>query len=295
MIADERRKMWLIFLGGMRRAVATLLPALLVLLLYPVPPSSHGEQKPVSRGLPANELLRLGERMYREGVLPSGKPMNAVVAGDIPVEGTMFSCISCHLRSGFGSYEGTVYSPPVSGRRLFMAFGKVEEPVTADDLLMIPYWLRPTIRRMPYTDKTLGQAIREGIDYAGRELNNVMPRYLLDDDDLGTLIHYLKGLSNEISPGVTDTELRFSASTSLEYFGNMPMVNGVTYGKYDVEPRIYRMRFIGGTDSRTWILRLEDRANPGVAIPFWQVGSEQGLLPNPVSRTQMDLMPGRAS
>lgn len=85
----------------------------------------------------------------------------------------------------------------------------------------------------------------------------------------------------------------FSAtSTSLEYFGNMPLVNGVVYGKYDVEPRVNRMRFIGGTDSRTWGLQLEDRATPGVAIPFWQIGSEQGFLNNPVARTLMDIMPG---
>lgn len=81
-------------------------------------------------------------------------------------------------------------------------------------------------------------------------------------------------------------------STTLEYFGNMPLVNGVVYGKYDMEPRVYRMRFIGGTDSRTWVLQLEDRATPGVAIPFWQIGSEQGLLNTPVQRTNMDLLPG---
>jgi len=82
-----------------------------------------------------------------------------------------------------------------------------------------------------------------------------------------------------------------AASTSLEYFGNMPVVNGVTYGKYDVEPRVYRMRFIGGTDSRTWIMQLVSRST-GSVIPFWQIGSEQGFLNNPVSRDNMDLMPG---
>jgi len=83
-----------------------------------------------------------------------------------------------------------------------------------------------------------------------------------------------------------------ATSGTLEYFGNIPMVNGVIYGKYDVERRVYRMRFIGGTDSRTWILQLEDRAAPGVPIPFWQIGTEQGMLNNPVSRNNIDLMPG---
>jgi len=123
----------------------------LVLLFYVVPPPAHGEQTPVSGELRANELIRLGERIYREGILPSGKPVYAMVSGDVPVKGTMFSCMSCHSRSGLGTYEGTVYSPAVSGRRLFMAFGNVSEPVTPDDLLMLPYWLRPAIRRVPYT------------------------------------------------------------------------------------------------------------------------------------------------
>jgi spore coat protein A len=95
-------------------------------------------------------------------------------------------------------------------------------------------------------------------------------------------------------PLLADTAQRgpYSATNgTLEYFGNMPMVNGVVYGKYDVEPRVYRMRFIGGTDSRTWEMQLVRRDTLAV-IPFWQIGTEQGLLANPVQRTSIDLMPG---
>jgi uncharacterized repeat protein (TIGR02543 family) len=82
-----------------------------------------------------------------------------------------------------------------------------------------------------------------------------------------------------------------ATSASLEYVGNMPVVNGVPYGSYNVEPRVYRMRFIGGTDSRTWIMQLKNRTTDTV-IPFWQIGTEQGFLNNPVQRTSMVLMPG---
>ncbi|NVO00965.1 MAG: multicopper oxidase domain-containing protein, partial [Geobacteraceae bacterium] len=82
-----------------------------------------------------------------------------------------------------------------------------------------------------------------------------------------------------------------ATSATLEFFGNMPVVNGVVYGNYNVEPTVYRMRFIGGTDSRTWSLQLQDRATLTV-IPFWQIGSEQGFLKNPVQRQDMLLMPG---
>jgi FtsP/CotA-like multicopper oxidase with cupredoxin domain len=95
-------------------------------------------------------------------------------------------------------------------------------------------------------------------------------------------------------PSITDTELRGpyeAPNGSLEYFGNMPMVNGVVYGKFDVEPRFYRMRLIGGTDSRTWVLRLVSRST-GSIIPVWQIASEQGKLAHPVQRDTFDLMPG---
>ncbi len=82
-------------------------------------------------------------------------------------------------------------------------------------------------------------------------------------------------------------------STTLEYFGNIPMVNGVTYGKYDVKSTVYRMRFIGGSDSRSWIMALNTQDdNLGTAIPFYQISSEQGFLNAPVQRTSMLLMPG---
>jgi FtsP/CotA-like multicopper oxidase with cupredoxin domain len=90
-----------------------------------------------------------------------------------------------------------------------------------------------------------------------------------------------------------------ATSSTLEFFGNMPVVNGVVYGKYNVEPRVYRMRFIGGTDSRTWIMRLkiagtgtDSVTNPARYLPFWQIGTEQALLNSPVKRESMLLMGG---
>src|SRR5512139_3881610 len=58
------------------------------------------------------EIFSLGERMYRDGILPSGKVMDAYIHGDVEVDSTAFSCASCHLRAGLGSVEGGVVTPP---------------------------------------------------------------------------------------------------------------------------------------------------------------------------------------
>jgi hypothetical protein len=154
---------------------------------------------------------RLGERMYRKGVLPSGKPMQALVKGDVPTEGTMFSCVTCHLRSGMGSVEGAVPAPPISGPRLYaprFRFPKRPPRRKPRESRSSP---GPDPVRPAYTDATLARALREGIDPSGRTLDATMPRFLLDDGDMSILIGYLKNLSAGNAPGVTDTTLRFAS------------------------------------------------------------------------------------
>ena len=69
--------------------------------------------------LTAEEKLVLGERMYREGILPNGEPIQAIVSTDVPVDGRMFTCVNCHQRSGLGSEEGSVITRPINCKELF--------------------------------------------------------------------------------------------------------------------------------------------------------------------------------
>lgn len=153
----------------------------------------------------AEEQLRIGERMYREGVLASGEPMQAVVKGDILIPGTSFTCVSCHLRSGLGSIEGGVVTPPTTGKMLYKPLNLQHKNVEADKKYFPPIEHRPA-----YTDETLAAAIRGGVEPTGVIMNPVMPRYHLADDDMASLIAYLKSLSSEFSPGMTDTTIRFA-------------------------------------------------------------------------------------
>ena len=154
------------------------------------------------------EKLRLGERMYREGVLPSGQVMRAFVIGDVPVDGAAFSCVSCHLRSGLGSFEGSVVTPPTNGRILYQP----REPYVKGSEF-IPYIHNYAVYlpvRPAYTDETLAALINTGYDPTGRSVLKVMPRYELSGKDMDILITYLKSLSDQPSPGVSKTELKFA-------------------------------------------------------------------------------------
>ncbi len=193
------------------RAIIDGLAVLMVVSL--IGSALAGEPKEEIPGLSREEALRQGERIYRQGILPSGNPVTAFVQGDTPVEGTMFSCMSCHMRGGFGSFEGQVLTTPTTGKYLYQPVFNLRQ-LTEAEKETIPQYFRPQFdappKRPAYTDKTLAAALRDGIDPSGRTFNYVMPRYLLDDRDMAILILYLKFLSSEPAPGVTESAVRFA-------------------------------------------------------------------------------------
>lgn len=164
--------------------------------LYAEPEGGLGTRKSISK----DDVIPLGERMYRDGILPSGDPLPAVIKGDIRVDSTIFTCISCHLRSGIGSFEGGVLTPPTTGRYLY---SPVKAPLASKFSTVPP-------RRPAYTDESLSAVLRGGVDPAGRVLDYVMPRYHLHDEEMSILISYLKNLSGSYSPGVTSSTLTFA-------------------------------------------------------------------------------------
>ena len=167
------------------------------------------------------QLLEIGKKIYQKGVKSDNTQVQAILAGDIGASGEQIACINCHQRSGLGTLESSVISWRVSGKELFQprrrsgAWSSTQvlqdqEPGSGS----LPKNFDSGDDRPAYTDMTLAKAIREGVDSSGNNLNNVMPRYALSDNDMAALNAYLKSLSADYSPGVDETTIRFATIIS---------------------------------------------------------------------------------
>jgi hypothetical protein len=190
---------------------STLLPNIAACLLLLLPLSLHAAvTAPAPPNLSKTEIMRLGELMYRQGILPSGVSMPALIHGDVEVDSSAFSCSSCHLRAGLGSFEGGVVTPPTTGNKLYKPYRRPPSMGDTADQAGRFIYAKTVQERPPYTRESLAAAMRLGTDPAGQTFNDVMPRYPLSDDDMSILISYLEALSSDPSPGASSREFRFA-------------------------------------------------------------------------------------
>lgn len=155
-----------------------------------------------------------GERLYRDGIKLDGSIVSAEISSGVEVEGEQFACASCHRPSGYGASEGGTYVPPISGQLLFQEriYSRAEnlqelyrERQTKEYFSRV----RSTRNRPAYDDASLATVIRTGVDANGRQLETVMPRYALNDQDMANLIAYLRNLGAD-DPGVDEREIHFA-------------------------------------------------------------------------------------
>jgi spore coat protein A len=99
-------------------------------------------------------------------------------------------------------------------------------------------------------------------------------------------------LPPEIFPGGGPTAL-------AEFFGDHMVVNGKIWPKTDVEQRNYRMHLLNGCDSRFMVLRFRpapmgatDLSDAGAPLPFYVIGSDQGLASSPTMVNTLVSEPG---
>ncbi|MBS4098821.1 MAG: c-type cytochrome [Sulfuricella sp.] len=162
---------------------------------------------PVGAAAPDNHVdqVEQGRRIYREGVLPSGAPLSGARFDNSMVAGAQAACVNCHRRSGMGAVEGDIQVAPINSRFLF---------APADDKAMATmdprFGKKMNRRHDPYSDATLADAIRRGVNNSGRAMNVMMPHYALNEADMAALAAYLKQLSPQWSPGVGTDKIRFA-------------------------------------------------------------------------------------
>jgi hypothetical protein len=140
----------------------------------------------------------------------------------------------------------------------------------------MPQWMKHKVDFRPaYTDETLAIALRKGEDPLGRKFNEVMPTYSLDDRDMAILIFYLKNLSVEWSPGVSDTTLRLATVVS----------EGVK--KEDLEAMLIPLRFYAETWGKSRALQrrrdkgayTDEEMNKGyrnLTLALWELKGPPG-------------------
>jgi len=180
----------------------------------------------------ANQLA-IGQRIYSEGVLPSGQRLTGTGPANVRLSGANAACTTCHRRSGYGSSEGSIEVRPITGLSLFgdrMAPDLPGSP-NVSQVVKAPIDLSPAeadrvraeklktaraaafagVRPRPtYDEESLARAIRDGIDVTGRKMSASMPRYALEPNEIEALSTYLKTLSVQSAPGVTEDTVHFS-------------------------------------------------------------------------------------
>jgi hypothetical protein len=104
-----------------------------------------------------------------------------------------------------GQVEGDIQVPPIAGNFLFA--GKDEK-----HLAMMDPRVSKSLNKShdPYTQSTLAEAILRGKNNQGREMSVAMPRFDMNESELKALTAYLRQLSTEWSPGITQTSIRFA-------------------------------------------------------------------------------------
>ncbi len=184
--------------SGLSRRVLACLGMALGLLLPVVAMSQT-----VAPGTAAE--VELGRRIYNEGVIAPGVELTGTRFGNTPTHGARAACVNCHRRSGMGQVDSDILIQPITGNFLFAT--KADKRVTTMD----PHvGKRFNKAHEPYTNATLAAAIRNGVNNRGQAMNVAMPRYDLSEPQLRAVIAYLKQLSAQWSPGVSQTSIRFA-------------------------------------------------------------------------------------
>ncbi|WP_196806496.1 cytochrome c/ABC transporter substrate-binding protein [Methylobacter luteus] len=135
-----------------------------------------------------------GKQLYLTGASPSGQPVKALVGPEsTELSGTDVPCAGCHGEDGRGRPEGGIVPTDISHDYLTLAYGHNHDNGR---------------KHAAFTADTIIAAITVGIDPAGNRLDSIMPRYALSAGDGADLVAYLKRLSTDADPGLSESTIR---------------------------------------------------------------------------------------
>lgn len=133
-----------------------------------------------------------GKLIYTNGVRVSGEPINAKLSG-ANFDAKILPCINCHGEKGQGNPEGGIIPSKVDWSNLTKSYN-IE--------------FQNGRSRKAYDLTSLRQAIVDGVDPSGNKLDEVMPRYSLNDEDIQDLVAYLKIIKSDASVGLSDSTVQ---------------------------------------------------------------------------------------
>lgn len=135
-----------------------------------------------------------GKQLYVNGTRSSGEVIKVMIGQQsIELPGSTLPCASCHGEDGQGRPEGGIIPVDITWRFLTKPYGHQH----------------PNSRKHPaFTEQSFAASITDGMDPAGNHLDTAMPRYQLSSSDIADLIAYLKRLSTDYDPGLTETTIR---------------------------------------------------------------------------------------
>lgn len=132
-----------------------------------------------------------------------GKAVTAVGVGGTILTGTQAACANCHRRSGYGSSEGGMLAPPVTGKLLFrdrdFQYRELKRNMS-----------RP-ITRPAYDLKSLARALSQGIAANDRPLKPLMPRYSLSRFEVGEIKKYLQVMGKDEAIGIDKDSIHLAS------------------------------------------------------------------------------------
>lgn len=163
--------------------------------------------------------VQAGARLYLEGRRADGSPVVAERRQGLTIRGGETACVLCHRPSGMGGAEGSTAVPAVLG-------GVLRAPGEAplQTLARKMYRTAPGVQRQAppsqvrpaYTPQTLERALVQGIGAAGNTLDELMPRYRLDADEVRDLLAYLDTLQIGRDPGLDGRTLHLATIVTAD-------------------------------------------------------------------------------